>query len=424
MLVFVDKITPRVRYIFDLLLNDLVGTPFHFAKSKEEFIQSKEEKLSYAVSKICDEVFVQRTADLLYEIGVIKQQNITLNSQDKDFDMFSAAFMCVSRYEEYLPFDSDIHKRYPASSSSAFKQGLLHLPLVNLWAKALKARLIAAYPHLVFRNRQYNFINTIDVDSVFAFKGKGLALSLAGLCRDVLVRRNAAMMLTRIKILLDIEEDIANNFDFITKVAEDNKAKTMFFMQVGRYGRFDKNINIKNRDFQTIIRRLATQYKIGIHPSYASDSKKTIIEKEIKNLQNVIPHQPIADSRFHFIRFSLPKSYNVLTELGITDDYSMGYTDKVGFRASICTPYHFYDLQRETQTPLVVHPYAIMDVTLQQYYSQTPLQTIKTMIDAVKAVDGEFISVFHNQNMSETDEWKGWKSIYKQTIEYANRLSQ
>ena len=70
------------------------------------------------------------------------------------------------------------------------------------------------------------------------------------------------------------------------------------------------------------------------------------LKKEISRL-NDITSGSIIMSRFHYLRFSLPESYQILIEAGIKEDYSMGYVDRIGFRAGTCTPFYFYDLNNE-----------------------------------------------------------------------------
>ncbi|MDR1847066.1 MAG: polysaccharide deacetylase family protein [Bacteroidales bacterium] len=420
MIIYVDKITARVRYALDIVLNGLIGTDFRLTENKDEFMQSEDAKLSYTDTPLCNEVFVKRNSNLLFEMNVIQEQNIILNSQNEAFDLFAAAFWCAVRYEEYLPFDIDEHGRYSSDFSLLFKEGLLQKPVVNLWANELKQRIVSTYPNLPLRDRKFGFINSIDVDSIFAFRGRKLWISIGGLCRDLLIYRNMEMVRLRIKTLLRLIPDPFDTFNFITDIAKTCAAKTIFFFLVGERSPYDKNININNKAFKTIIRKMDSLFSVGIHPSYVSNSKPEVVENEIKKLSNVIDNKPIKACRFHFVRFRLPESFNVLIKAGITDDYSMGYADKTGFRSGLCTPYPFYDLQQEKQTNLIIHPFSVMDMTLQTRMSrEKSLEQIKRLIDEVHSVNGEMITLFHNQNLAEITDWKGWQELYKEVIEYA-----
>lgn len=94
----------------------------------------------------------------------------------------------------------------------------------------------------------------------------------------------------------------------------------------------------------------------------------------------------------------------------------MGYASQVGFRAGTCTPFFWYDLPLEKQSHLKIHPFAVMDVTLRQYLKLTTQQAddlIAKLLTDVKMVNGTFSSLWHNESLSETGVWKGWRSVYE-----------
>ena len=97
----------------------------------------------------------------------------------------------------------------------------------------------------------------------------------------------------------------------------------------------------------------------------------------------------------------------------------MGYSNFAGFRASTCTPFYFYDLDFEIQTPLKLFPCAISAVTLKEHLqlsNEESLTRILDMKEAVMNVNGTFISVFQNQTFSENAHWRGWTDIYKKMV--------
>ena len=122
------------------------------------------------------------------------------------------------------------------------------------------------------------------------------------------------------------------------------------------------------------------------------------------------------------MKLTLPETYNHLSDLGIKDDYTMGYASAVGFRASICSSFTFYNLDTESALPLMVHPFAVMDATLLYYLNLNPqvsLSKIKQLVNEVKAVNGTFISLWHNDTFSNFKQWKGWQSVYEELIKVA-----
>jgi hypothetical protein len=139
------------------------------------------------------------------------------------------------------------------------------------------------------------------------------------------------------------------------------------------------------------------------------------LKKEKLRLESIV-NTPIVFSRQHYLRLKIPETYQNLIDLDIEEDYTMGYAKYVGFRASTCTPFYFYDLDFEIQTPLKLFPFAFMDVSLKDYMklsNEESLAKILELKNEVKMVNGTFISLFHNETLSENYKWRGWNSIYK-----------
>jgi len=108
--------------------------------------------------------------------------------------------------------------------------------------------------------------------------------------------------------------------------------------------------------------------------------------------------------------------------MGITDDYSMGYADQIGFRASTSRSFLFYDLEMEYTTALRIHPFAAMEGTLRDYLQlnvEDAFIAFKQIIDEIKAVNGTYISLWHNESVSDKNRWVGWRNLYENMIDYA-----
>src|SRR5205814_2896242 len=113
----------------------------------------------------------------------------------------------------------------------------------------------------------------------------------------------------------------------------------------------DKNTPVESKKLQSLIKNLGDYAEVGIHPSYGSNSKEGQLKKEIDRLSKIL-HKDVHKGRQHFLKLSLPETYRNLIELDITEDYTMGYAFQPGFRASICMPFNFYDLDNEIETKL------------------------------------------------------------------------
>ena len=223
-------------------------------------------------------------------------------------------------------------------------------------------------------------------------------------------------------MVFGLAHDPYDTFEHLNEVHAKYKLHPIYFFLVADYGFNDKNVPIESRSFQSVIKSTADEADIGIHPGYVSNENIGKLEKEIKRLASVIKRD-VTKSRQHFLKLTLPETYRNLIHFDMKEDYTMGYAATVGFRASVCTPFYFYDLDLEVITDLKVYPFCIMDASLKFYYNYTieeAKEAIDEMVEAVREVDGTFISLWHNESLSDEDIWVGWRSIYSYLLEKAS----
>lgn len=432
MLIYSHSLTNRVRYIFNVMLGDMLGLELEFTSDKEAFLASYEPKLSYTHSKLGDELHF-RAVGLLHEKGV-QDQSIRVveneygkffyahNSQDSvlNFDVFSAAFFLLSRYEECLPHLRDQYNRFEATESLGYKNKFLTEPLVDQWLLRIRNVIAQRYPETAFKQREYKFVSTIDIDNAYAYKNKGLMRTLGAFGRAIL-KGDFQEVADRIKVLFGNKRDPYDTYDFQLETQKEFGIETLYFFLLADYGVNDKNVPHYNLEFQSLIKHLADYAQVGIHPGFNSNQKNDKLSTEKKRLEKII-HRSVTKSRQHFLILHIPHTYQRLIENDITEDYSMGYAASVGFRAGTCTPYRFYDLDMETPTELIVYPFAMMEATLKYYMKLTPEESksvVSDIIQKVKAVDGTFISLWHNETLTDTGIWEGWRDVFLHTIKEA-----
>ena len=430
-LIYSHKVTPRVRYIFKHILTRILSIPIDFTTKIEDFVAYNGPKITYTKSPLGNEFFV-KCNDLLYEQGVNDMEIIIqkwddipcfFNAGPKSsipYDVFAASFYLISRYEEYLPHVKDLHGRYTAEQSMAFKYGFLEKPVVDIWAYKLLETLQHKFPNYDYKKRSYKFISTVDIDNAFAYKHKSLVRSIGGFLNDIAHFRLLNIW-NRFVVVSNIKKDPFDTFQKILNSKKEKNIKTIFFFLIGDYSTFDTNVSASKTKFKLLIKEMLDYASVGLHPSYYTMNNASMLKKEKERLEGII-NTPIQRSRQHYLRFSLPETYQNLIDLEVEEDYSMGYASNVGFRASTCTPFYFYDLDFEIQTPLKIFPFALMDTTLNDYMRLTPRQSlgrIRDLKNEVKAVNGTFITLFHNESLSDYLRWKGWKKLYDSMIKIA-----
>ena len=431
LLIYSHKITPRVRYIFKHIFTRTLLISVDFTSKIEEFVAHNGPKMTYTKTPLGNEFFV-KSNDLLFEQGVNDMEMMIQNWDDVPcffkaggksaipFDIFAASFYLISRYEEYLPHVKDIHGRYTAEQSLAFKYRFLEKPVVDIWAYKLLEVLKEKFPDYEYKKREYEFISTIDIDNAYAYKYKSFVRRVGGFFKDLLFFK-LVNVLNRFAVTFNIKKDPFDTFQQIINIRKEKNIKTIFFFLIGDYTTFDTNVSASKNKFRLLIKEMVDYALVGLHPSYFTMTNASLLKKEKLRLEGII-NMPIQRSRQHYLRFSLPETYQNLIDLEVEEDYSMGYASNVGFRAGTCTPFYFYDLDFEIQTPLKVFPFALMDTTLNDYMKLTPRQSlgrIRDLKNEVKAVNGSFITLFHNESLSDYDRWKGWKRLYDSMIKIA-----
>ena len=430
-LVYTHKITPRLRYVFKHVFTRILLIPVKFTTTIEEFIAHNGLKMTYSKAPLGKEFFI-RSNDLLFEQGVndldinifnYEEVPCFFNTGSKSvlpFDVFAASFFLLSRYEEYLPHVRDVHERFTAEQSIAFKYRFLEKPVIDIWAYKLLEKLKEKFPDYQYKTRAYTYISTIDVDNAYAYKYKSLIRTFGGFIKDFFGLKLKTFW-DRFITITNIKKDPYNTFTAILSLKKQYKIDTIFFFLVADYTTFDTNVSAAKNKFRLLIKSIGDYAVIGLHPSYFSMKDEVLLKKEKERLE-AITNTPMEKSRQHYLRFSLPETYQNLIDLEMKEDYSMGYASHVGFRASTCTPFYFYDLDFEIQTPLKIVPFALMDTTLNDYMELTPRQSlgkIRELKNEVKAVNGTFVTLFHNESSSNYLRWKGWSKVYESMLKIA-----
>ena len=333
---------------------------------------------------------------------------------DLDFDVFSAVFYMITRYEEYLNFEPDSHGRFTAEQSIAAKGEFLEMPVVDLWIQELGEALKKQFPDFRTADTGFSFLPSADIDIPYAFLHKGPLRTFGALLRAGF--RGGGDPAMRKAVLRGKEKDPFDTFGEIEAIHALRKIRPRIFFLTSRYGKFDTSISPDSKAFKDLVKQVQWFADTGIHPSYRASGDLNKLRNELAALSEISGGE-ITHSRQHFLKFRLPESYRNYLEAGIMEEYSMGYASRVGFRAGTSRSFLFYDLQAEQETELKVNPFQVMDRTLKDYMRLSPdqaLEKIMAIAGAVRSTGGRFISIWHNDAFSDYGEWKGWKDVYLQ----------
>jgi hypothetical protein len=433
--IFSTELTNRMEYIFRLLFETILDEKVEFCHDEAIYANISGIKINYSNKENLDGLQLQ-PHPFLFEKNM-QQQLIDVFEWDSlkvffkaensflPFDIFAASFYLVSRYEEYLPGKRDRHHRFLSRNSLACQQHFLEKPLVNCWAWKMASIIEEQNQGFVFKKSKFTYLPTFDIDNAWAFKNKGLFRNTASAVRDLFTGRFKSVG-KRLSVVFSLRKDPYDTYDFIHNLVKSNSLQPIFFILINKKGKHDRSLSFKNKSFRRLIRSLSKWSEIGIHPSYNSNKDEKILRKEVSRLKNIVGKE-IKSSRQHYLKIAFPRTYRRLIDNGIETDYTMGFASRPGFRASICTPHYFFDLLENKTTSLKIVPFQVMDVTLMSYRnlsSSEALAKIKALIQETASVGGTFVSLWHNESLSDEGEWKGWRQVYTEFTQLAVELSK
>ena len=404
-ILFTEKITNRIEYIFDFIFHDFSGIDYKTTTDFQEFSQSDLPKINFSNQFIENEINLN-VDEILLETSIRKDVDYsTLNELGK-------CFYWLSRYEEYIakPEQFDEHNRFLGSDLDYSK------PIVDEICLEIQHKIKTKFPEIYFKQRVFKQINTHDIDYAWKYLYHSPKIKYGSFFKKI-VKGNFAEAKQQIKVLNQQKKDPYDTFDYLKTLAEKHQIETIFFWLLGDYSTFDKNHHWENEAQKKLITTIITWAEIGIHPSYQTNTQEDKLKTEINRLEKII-NQPIKKSRQHFIKLSFPHTYQQLLINKISEDYTMGFPHQLGFRAGTSTPYKWFDVSTNEQTLLIINPFVAMDVTLKNYLKLTPqqaLEEIKQLKQTIKAVNGTFITLFHQSNLNE--DWAEWRKVYESIFE-------
>jgi hypothetical protein len=220
----------------------------------------------------------------------------------------------------------------------------------------------------------------------------------------------------RFLVLVKARKDPYDNYSLLIDMHKKFGIKSMFFFQFAEYSTYDKNVSTTNNNFKYLIKSVADYSQVSLACSYSSFDNIELLKDEKKRLYDVI-NKPINASRLRYNRVDVPSTYRNLVEAEFTDDYTMGYTHEIGFRAGTCRSFYFYDINMELQQPIKIHPFAVHDYALTRYQSKGDiLDKVNLLYQQTKSVSGDFITIFSNELLGGTQR-VDWKDLYLTMLE-------
>ena len=329
---------------------------------------------------------------------------------DLDYDPFASAVFHAAQWKEILlgdQLEKDEHNRFIGHECSRPEVELLALKLSELLG-------------LDFNMNRYSFQPTIDIDVAFAFKGRSSLKSFLNSIRD-LILLNWKRFALRIKVLNGKSVDPYDTYKWIDDLHKKyNLQSKAFILFADKKKPYD--VSLPESILENLIADLG-DWDIHWHPSYHAMS--SLQKKDVEVFSKEKSNFPCNSStvRAHFLRCDV-RHWSQLVELGVKEDYSLGYARFPGFRSGMCRPYPAYDLLKDEELPLTIYPVVVMDSSLKSYMNLSPekaIEVVSKLNHEVRNVGGQMITIFHNTSVSDFEEWKGWRKAYEEIVDLCSK---
>ncbi len=416
--------SPRLRYVLNLVLTRILGLPYTLLPIGEYRAEQHFPALNYTSLMLKEAISLPNTGllalDTIEEIPLRIQEgsipylfyySVSATSYQIPYDLFAAVFWLVSEYEKYQAPPLDKHGRYDLRQLPSAALKLDQFPLVHLYAEHLWQVLqqhAGDRVRLERSPRQFVCQYTFDIDFPWKYRYKGLAVSGSGFGKDLL-QGAWERMGERWQALVH-QRDPNDTFGLIYEHFPVDQ--TRFFFLLDRNAPEDSRFTWRHPQYRTLIEQIVAKgYPVGIHPSYTSYLDPERLRMETEALADLVGTE-VRASRQHFLRYQLPQTYRYLRQLGIWHEYTPCRFTDGGFPNGMALPYPWFDLVANEASDLLLHPAQIMDRTLQQYLGLSPeaaTERVNQLLSATKAVRGTFLFLLHNDSLSESEEWKGWR---------------
>lgn len=448
------------RYIFDVILSEFLGLEYEVsfsdeAKTVEIVLEKGSVTLSDAFFSMDKSLWLTEKSmpvtplkkidknEIPFETKLVKDELPVICGAENPkitqeasiikigIDIFGSAFFMLTRYEEVvLKDENDIHGRFPATASLAFKEGFLTRPIICEYVEILWSALTKLDPELVRKERKFELVLTHDVDKPFKFLFMSPKRFLKVLAADILKRRSLKKAYSDFCNFTAVkngktERDPYNNFNKIMDFSDRAGVKSHFYFIAENYGKLlNSDYQLDNDKIVEVIENIKRRGHVaGLHVSYdaAHDAEKMkhetqkfleVAEKAGLNLEQF-------EARHHFLRVSVPESWRIMEECGIKLDLSLSFADHAGFRCGVCYEYPLFDLVSGRRLELKELPLIVMECTVidERYMDsgigEKSFEFIKSLMNTTALFNGQFVLLWHNNRFEDAGETELYAKLIK-----------
>jgi len=166
----------------------------------------------------------------------------------------------------------------------------------------------------------------------------------------------------------------------------------------------------------------AEGFGIGLHPSFDAWRSAALARAQRKRLESAVGAL-VTSCRQHWLRFSWGETWAAQAQAGLTEDTTLMFNDRPGFRAAAALAWSPWDPTSSGPHPVTALPTVLMDSHLYDYQPLTPEErrrSIAYWLDEVVAVGGQAAVLWHPHTLTRD---YGWEDGFIELLDQMNRHS-
>lgn len=312
-------------------------------------------------------------------------------------DLLAATVLVLSRYEEFQVSGRDPLGRFSASQSMAVRDGYLDRPIVDEYGLVLQQVIQIIAPGWHPPERKLRIKVSHDIDQL------GIPLSLRSTAGHFLKRRAIGL---GVRDLLSLAGGLPGYLAEVRatcKECANRGLRSALYWKTSRPGKYDTGYDIQDARIVRVITWAKSRgVEMGFHPGFDTFLSPELLETELGELRKVLGGGRIG-GRQHYLRWS-PETWSHWEACGLSYDSTVGYADRVGFRAGTCWPYLPWLWKANRCASLLEIPLLVMDATLVDgdYMGKTPQESVVVVRDLLgkcRQVGGVFTILWHNSSL-------------------------
>lgn len=393
---FSDELNQRFLFSKSADLEDIAKDCFIFP------LTDKEKALDYKINEL----------PIFYPVlAGINQHTISKNgSAIFSHDILQQIFCLQTLYYEQEVTAKDKLGRIKLEETLNYKLGILDKPIVDYLFVIIIDALeeFCSLQNIFFERKDllpnHTFLLSHDVDRIETYSFYNTLNSV----KKLFIKPNNTT-LKAVKKNITQYSRFSNKdnplWDFpLMREVEDkyNLKSTYYFLNRGKLHQ-DAYYTFSSPKILKLINEIKSdQNEIGLHLTIDANKNEEVLKQNLNQLNSVLPDKVIG-TRSHWLRFEPTITPDLLSNLNIKYDTSIGHYSREGFRAGTCLPYKLFSFKHNKMLDIWEIPLLYMDCMILDYQNiseQEALEKLNLILKEVIKFKGVFTLLWHNGNFA------------------------